>query len=306
MLSRCCLGALLVTLAALPALAAEDKPQVYTTFYPTQYFAERIGGDLIEVSNPVPEDADPIFWQPGREDLLAYQGADLIILNGAGFEKWVATATLPEDRVVDTAKPFESEFITYQDAITHSHGAVGEHSHEGLDGHTWLDPHHAKVQANEIRAALAARFPEHAEAFEQGYAALAADLDALDQTFAAYQESYDDQPFFASHPAYNYLARRYGWNVDNLDLDPEEMPSDEVFADIRARMAEHPAEYIVWEGEPLPEVAERFKDELGLESITFSPAELLSAEEQAAGIDYLDVMRANLEAIRPIFTPGAS
>lgn len=308
MMSRryCLLGASLVALAALPALAAEDKPEVYTTFYPTQYFAERIGGDLVEVRNPVPEDADPIFWQPSREDLQAYQGADLIILNGAGFEKWVESATLPEDRVVDTARPFESELIAYEDAVTHSHGSVGEHSHEGLDGHTWLDPHHARTQAAEIKDALAARFPEHAQAFEEGYAALAADLDTLDQQLAAYQESYDDQPIFASHPAYNYLARRYGWNVDNLDLDPEEMPSDQTFADIKARMAAHPAEHIVWEGEPTPEIAARFRDELGLESITFSPAELLGAEEQAAGIDYLDVMRTNLEAIKPIFTPGAS
>ena len=28
--------------------APAGKPSVYTTFYPTQYFAERIGGDLID------------------------------------------------------------------------------------------------------------------------------------------------------------------------------------------------------------------------------------------------------------------
>lgn len=295
----------LACLVALPA-AAEDKPEVYTTFYPTQYFAERIGGDLIEVKNPVPADADPIFWQPTREDLQAYQGADLIILNGAGFEKWVENATLPEDRVVDTARPFEDDFILYEDAVTHSHGSVGEHSHEGLDGHTWLDPHHAKAQAAEIKDALAERFPEHAQAFEESYGALAADLDELDQTLGSYQESYDDQPIFASHPAYNYIARRYDWNVDNLDLDPEEMPADETLAEIEARMADHPAEYIVWEGEPLPEIEQRFRDELGLESVVFSPVETLSPEEIAAGTDYLEVMRANLERIAPIFKPESS
>jgi zinc transport system substrate-binding protein len=297
----------LLASVALPAAhAADDKPEVFTTFYPTEYFVSRIAGDLVGVRNPVPEDADPIVWEPSREDLQAYQQADLIILNGAGFEKWAQSATLPEERVVDTAEPFESDFIVYEDAVTHSHGSVGEHTHEGVDGHTWLDPHNAKVQAAEIKEALAERFPEHGPAFEEGYEALASDLGSLDQTLSSYKDSYDGKPIFASHPAYNYLAKRYGWNVDNLDLDPEEMPSDETFAEIKARQAHHPAEYIVWEGEPAPEIARRFEDELGLESVTFSPVELLSDEQRAAGVDYLGVMKENLERIEPIFKPESS
>ena len=41
--------------------------------------------------------------QPSDELLAAYQRADLIVLNGAGFAKWVAGASLPPSRVVDTA-----------------------------------------------------------------------------------------------------------------------------------------------------------------------------------------------------------
>jgi zinc transport system substrate-binding protein len=297
---------LLAGMAIPAAHAAEDKPEVFTTFYPTEYFTSRIAGDLVEVKNPVPEDADPIFWEPSREELQAYQQADLIVLNGAGFEKWVQNATLPEDRVVDTAAPFESEFIVYEDAVTHSHGSVGEHTHEGLDGHTWLDPQNAKIQAAQIKEALVERFPEQRAEFEEGYQALTSDLDALDQTLSSYKESYDGKPIFASHPAYNYLAQRYGWNVDNLDLDPEEMPSDETFAEIKARQANHPAKYIVWEAKPTPEIAKRFEDELGLESITFSPVELLSDDQRAANVDYLDVMKENLERIEPVFKAGSS
>ncbi len=84
------------------------------------------------------------------------------------------------------------------------------------------------------------------------------------------------------------------------------MPSDETFAEIKARMADHPAEYIVWEGEPSPEIEQRFRDELGLESVVFSPVEQLGEEERAAGLDYLKVMRANLERITPIFKPESS
>lgn len=299
--------ALMLATTAPAAFAADDKPEVHTTFYPTAYFTQRIAGDAVEVVNPVPDDADAIFWQPSREDLLAYQEADLIVLNGAGFAKWVENATLPQDRVVDTAKPFEDAFIRYEDAVTHSHGDSGEHSHEGLDGHTWLDPVNAKAQAGVIRDALVERFPEHADAFEAGYAALARDLDELDTTLRRYvEEGNGDAPMLMSHPAYNYIARRYGWNIENLDLDPGEMPSDEQFAEIARTKEEHPASYMIWEGEPLPEIERRLEDELGLESITFSPVELLSPEQKAAGLDYMDVMRANVQAMEEVFLPESS
>jgi len=299
---------LLSHLAALvvlctPALAAE-KPVVYTTFYPTEYFVERIAGDAVAVVNPVPADADPIFWEPPREVLAAYQQADLIVLNGAGFEKWVAKATLPGDRVVDTAAPFSDRFIHYEDAVTHSHGPEGEHTHAGLDGHTWVDPVTAKMQAAAIRDALAGRFPEHADAFAAGFAALAADLDALDAKLRDYAAGDNaDAPLFMSHPAYNYIARRYGWNIENLDLDPEAMPDDATFAEIRAMKETHPARYLIWEGTPAPEIAARFADALGLESIVFSPVESLGPEERAAGEDYLSIMKRNIEAMGAVFAP---
>lgn len=65
------------------------KPVVFTTFYPTTYFAQRIAGEFAEVVCPLPEGADPIFGHPEADQVLTYQAADLVIVNGASFEKWV-------------------------------------------------------------------------------------------------------------------------------------------------------------------------------------------------------------------------
>jgi zinc transport system substrate-binding protein len=200
-------------------------PVIYTTFYPTTYFTQRLVGDLAEVVCPVPVDEDAIFWNPTPEMIARYQAADLIIVNGAEFEKWVAKASLPLGRIVDTAKPFAAEFVKFEHAMTHSHGPAGEHAHTGTDGHTWLDPLNARVQVGEIRDALVGLLPEHAEAIRQRGDALLADLDALDAELKKMAADYDGAAIYASHPAYNYLARRYGLNVVNLDLDPGEMPA---------------------------------------------------------------------------------
>lgn len=274
---------------------------VYTTFYPTQYFTERIGGALVNVVCPVPEDEDAIFWMPSDEVIQEYQQADLIVLNGAGFAKWVEKVVLPQSRVVDTAASFSDTFIHYEKATVHSHGMAGEHAHEGLDGHTWVDPVLAIAQAKAIKDALITRLPGNQEQIVQGFAALEADLHNLDQRLRAYAEGYDQKPFFASHPAYNYIARRYGWKIINLDLDPEEMPSDAAIADMKQKVADHGVKYLVWEGTPTDEIATRMADELGLTNIVFSPCELISAEALADGDDYLRVMQTNLENIAPIF-----
>ncbi len=277
------------------------KPTVYTTFYPTRYFVERIAGNSVKAICPVPEDADAIFWMPGATIIQEYQKADLIVLNGAGFAKWIGKVSLPESRVVNSSKALSDRFIDFNDTVVHSHGKLGEHAHEGLDGHTWVDPVNARIQAKEIASALMKRFPQNRQLYEKGFSALAKDLDALDETLKEYQKAYRNQPILASHPAYNYIAKRYKWNIRNLDLDPNEMPSEQVMKKIAGILKEHPAKYLLWESAPTRAIAERFQNELGLKSIEFSPCELLSAEELDHGSDYISVMRGNLQTIAVVF-----
>ena len=69
---------------------------VFAVNYPLAYFAERIAGDGLDVRYAGPVEGDPAFWTPDDEAIGAFQSAGLILLNGAGFAKWRAWATLPE------------------------------------------------------------------------------------------------------------------------------------------------------------------------------------------------------------------
>ena len=127
--------------------SASLEQAVYTTFHPTAWMAERIAGGAVPVICPLPTGEDAIFWKPSRDVLARYQGAQVVVVNGAEFEKWVAGASLPRSRTCDTVAGLDDQFITYE-GVTHSHGgSEGTHTHEGLDGHTWVDPEMAKVQA---------------------------------------------------------------------------------------------------------------------------------------------------------------
>lgn len=280
----------------------QGPPTVYTTFYPTTYFVQRIAGDRVRVVCPVPADEDAIFWMPDDATIQAYQRADLIVINGAGFEKWVEVVSLPTSRIVDTAGGFTDRFIYYEATVTHQHGPEAEHTHEGLDGHTWVDPVNAAIQAGAIRDALARILPAHAEVLEQGYTALAADLGQLDDALRELTGGADTPTVLASHPAYNYVAARYGWNIINLDLDPEQMPDDAALTEIGRIVKQTSARHIIWEAAPLPAIADRLESSFGLVSVEFSPCELLNPDAVASGSDYLTVMHQNIEDIRLVFT----
>jgi len=273
-----------------------EVPEVYTTFYPTTYFVKRIAGPMVKVVCPLPADEDPIFWMPDAEAIQAYQQADLVVVNGAYFEKWVAKVSLSPSKLVNTAAPLAGEFVRFKDAVTHKHGKSGQHSHEGVDGHTWLDPCNAKVQAAEIRTALVRLLGDRAAQLDANYALLAADLDTLDASLTELSRKLTGRNLLASHPAYNYIAERYGWNITNLDLDPQAVPSDEQIAEIRRRIEEvkPPAKIILWEQQPIEQAAERLKKELGLIGVEFSPCE----QAPAPPGDYLSVMRGNIERLK--------
>ena len=292
--------------AAAPAADNDEAAVVYTTFYPTTFIAERIGAGVVEVVNPVPADADPIFFEPTPEIINAYQKADLIIVNGASFEKWVAQAPLPRSRIVDTAADFSDAFLTYEGA-THSHGPAGEHTHEGIDGHTWLDPQLATRQADAIRDAFAKKWPAHAAVFDTNYRELRERLAGLDLLFASVTDLLGDVTLLANHPAYNYLARRYGWTIINLDVDPESTDADAVVGLVEAEIgAPTPGagrRIMLWEAPPTDVVADALEQRLAVTSVEFAPAESLDADAADAGAHYLSIMRDNIERLMAAASP---
>lgn len=124
------------------------------------YFAERIGGDHVKVDFLAPADVDPAYWNPDLANISAYQKADLILINGAGYAKWVNKVSLPRSKMVNTSRQFKDQYITKKEVMTHSHGAEGKHAHESLAFTTWLDFTLAARQAEAIADVMGRKRPE--------------------------------------------------------------------------------------------------------------------------------------------------
>jgi len=279
--------------------AAAKPLVVYTTFYPTWFFTREIGGGHVQVVDPIPSDVDPIFYTPPPEMVRDYQEkADLIVLNGAGYAKWAANVMLPREKIVDAGAAFADELIIIKNATVHSHGKMGKHSHSGTDPHTWMDPTQAMEQCRAIAAALEKKDPAHAADYEAGLKKILARLKGLDDGFRALAKKGRKLPIVASPPAYNYICRHYGWEVKAFGFDPESKPELAEMKKLKDYLKDHPGiRYMVWEAIPIPEEADIFRKEFGLEPVEFSPVEVPPKK----GEDYFAVMKRNLKNIEPLF-----
>jgi zinc transport system substrate-binding protein len=277
------------TATAVAGDAGDERLVVYVVNYPLMYFAERIGGEHVEVVFPAPADGDPAFWQPDVETITAYQSADLIVRNGAAYAKWIDMASLPDSKMVYSSAAFFEDVIVEEGGVSHAHGPEGEHSHGETAFTTWLDPLQAIAQAEAIAAAMAADVPAAAPEIDANMVSLRDDLHALDARLQAATAAMGAVPVLASHPVYQYLARRYDLALRTVLFEPEEVPTPEDWALLEQLHEEHPAVVMLWEAEPLPQTRQRLQA-MGIKVLVFDPA----GNRPQVG-DYLDVMRTNAE-----------
>ena len=75
---------------------ASDEPvdpnrlQVMASFYTMYDFAQKIGGEHVQVTCMVPSGTEPHDWEPSTKDITRMEQADVFIYNGAGMEHWVS------------------------------------------------------------------------------------------------------------------------------------------------------------------------------------------------------------------------
>jgi zinc transport system substrate-binding protein len=274
---------------------ASEKLNVYVVNYPLQYFAERIAGEHATVIFPAPDEVDPAYWMPDKKIIEAYQQADLILLNGAHYAKWVAKVTLPRSKMVDTSRKFKDRYITNKEITTHSHGAAGEHGHEDAAFTLWLDFNLAAQQAKAIEKAMSRKRPELSSIFQKNYEALAEDIMALDTELRAIFTKDPERRLVVSHPVYDYLARRYGLNIQSVQWEPDEIPSFSQWQELQVMLADHSAKWMIWEGEPLEATVVKL-EEKGIGSLVFSPCS--NVPEQG---DFLSVMQRNTKNLEMAF-----
>ncbi len=105
-----------------------------------------------------------------------------------------------------------------------------------------------------------------------------------------------DTPIVFSHPVYQYLQRRYGFNGHSVHWEANQAPTTRQWRELDALVASHGPRLMIWEAEPLSQTRAELETR-GIGSLVFSPA----ANTPVSG-DFLDVMDVSISALETAAT----
>ncbi len=150
--------------------------------------------------------------------------------------------------------------------------------------------------AENIKEALVEVNPEESETFENNFEELQQELETLHEEFEAMVEAADKDTFIVSHAGYGYWEQRYGLNQLGISgLSPTNEPSQKQLEEIIQYAEDHDIEYVMFEQNITPQVAEVVQDEVGAEALLLHNLEALVEEDEENEEDYFSLMRRNIE-----------
>lgn len=304
----------------------KDKLSIYTTVYPLSYFAQRIGGDYVEVASIYPAGANEHTFEPTQKDMMKLADADIFFYIGLGLEGFVENAkkTLANEDVtmVATADDVSDEKLAVStghvhaeeeehEADAHEHGTTEEeHEHEGeehghdehehgdIDPHVWLSPTISQDLALAIKNTLVEKMPAQEATFNTNYDALVKELQDLDQDFQAMTDKAQNKTFFVSHAAFGYIAGQYGLTqVPIAGLNSQNEPSQKELTKIVDKANELHIHYILFEQNVSSKLAEIIQKEVGAESLVLHNLSVLTADDEKNKETYFTLMQKNIQTL---------
>ena len=192
------------------------KPIVTASILPTKYFIEQISGDLLEVNVMVSENANPHLYEPKPKQIKMLEKSDLFFAIGIDYEKAFLNkiqGTFQNLKIIKT-----QENITLLPMVHHH----GNHHHQRLDPHIWLDPILVKIQAQNITNALSEKYPHFKETFQENLKIFNEKLDILDKETRENLSNLKNRKFIVYHPSWGYFAKRYDLEQIAIEIEGKE------------------------------------------------------------------------------------
>jgi manganese transport system substrate-binding protein len=192
--------------------AGDGRPKVLTTFTVLADMTRQVAGDRVQVASITKPGAEIHGYEPTPKDLRRAAGADLVLENGMGLERWF-------EQFIDKAGS-RSVTLTRGIAPIPIRGAT---EYAGKPNpHAWMSTENAKVYVENIRRALTELDPEGDEVFAANARRYNRQIDEIAGRVERELESLptDRRALVTCEGAFSYLTRdfrmaeQYLWPVN--------------------------------------------------------------------------------------------
>ncbi|QJC22093.1 metal ABC transporter substrate-binding protein [Arcanobacterium buesumense] len=204
-----------------------DKPVVLTTFTVIADMAKQVVGDKMTVLSITEPDAEIHDYQPTPADIKKAEGANVILNNGLGLERWferfVADVKAPHFDLSEGVEPI----------------AIAEGDYEGKPNpHAWMSPDAGQVYVDNIVKAVSSIDKNNADFYKANGEKYKKEIASVKEKMETELASIapEHRALVTCEGAFSYLARdmklteKYLWGVNAEGaLTPQRMSDVENF-----------------------------------------------------------------------------
>lgn len=279
------LAASAALIVALVSPAHAEKLKVVASFSILGDMVQQVTGDKASVTTIVGPDADAHVYTPNADDAKAVKQADVIFVNGIGFETW-------SKALIDNSGTKAKVFVA-TDGITPLK-VEGE-----IDPHAWNSLTNGVVYVRNIEKALSKADAKNAAAYKANADAYVAKLEALDKSTKTALSALpkDRRTVVTAHDAFGYLASSYGLKfLAPVGIDTEAEPSAKDLAKLIDQLKQEKVAGLFVENITSPALVKQISKETGLKigGRLFSDA---LSEKGGPATSYLAMFNHNLKVI---------
>lgn len=261
-----------------------QKIVALVSFFPLYDFTKEVGKDRVDVSLIIPAGVEPHDWEPSIQDIQQIQQADIIIVNGVGFENWLKSIEKLN---------LELDIIDSSIGVNIIKDIVDDQESPLGDPHIWLNPNLAKIQVKNIANGLIKSDPDNSQYYNDNYESYIKKLDALDLKIRN-ELSNCKKDFVAFHNAFTYFASEYGLNQHSItSTDPHDEPTSKTLEQIINLSKEMKVQIIFSEEGVDKRTSEVIANEVGGKVLILSPLEI-----SETNTSYIEKMEANLDNLK--------
>jgi len=185
--------------APAPGTAPIPAPRIVASFSILADMAQELAPTGAQVTSLVGPDADAHVYEPSPADGRRLARADLVLINGLGFEGWI-------ERMVKVSG--------YRGTVAVASSGLQPRTggHHNVDPHAWQDLALARRYAVNISAAFAERWPRQREEIARRNADYTARIDSLDRQVRDWLGAVPraQRRVITSHDAFGYFGAAYG------------------------------------------------------------------------------------------------
>ena len=279
---------LLILITSISTASAKIK--VVSTFSILGDMVQNIGGDKIELTTLVGPNGDGHVYEPTPADAKSIANADLVFVNGLGFEGWI-------DRLVKASG--------YKGKVIIATKGIKDLQFEGeLDPHAWQDLSNGRIYIKNIKNALIDVNPKNSDYYKKKFISYDEMLESMDKST---KEKFADIPkknrkVITSHDAFLYFGRAYGIDFRSpVGVTTESEPSAGELAALITEMREDEIKALFAENITDPRLIKQLAREVNAQIGGTLYSDALSDNSEPANT-YINMFKYNVNELATILS----